>query len=246
MKFSYFILFLLLLAQVRLAQADDSIVFQPKFEWADSTTTHQGTGSFVRAPNGSVVALTSAHFINFFGPKLVQASWLDIKTKQPIATFTCSWGIPGREGCYAPMDLRSDYLMLVVEGEIPATSVLEIDDREIAEVDERVWFPNKNPQAPLGYERIDGKITEAQNGYSIVILDTKIDLTTRSGTPVVSAKTGKVIGILTGGGEKNCKTQLFLAPAHSIRKAIIDAQNHPLLQEVIGGDKVRLPDTRSS
>src|SRR6516164_10413107 len=44
------------------------ILFQPMLVWEGSEPTYQGTGFFVKAPNGKIAAVTSAHFIERDGP----------------------------------------------------------------------------------------------------------------------------------------------------------------------------------
>lgn len=235
MKFILVLLTLCFLPNVLISSPGKNIVFQPQFKWANHTCTQQGTGSFLKTPTGKVIGLTSAHFINFSGPKLLQVDWLDIRTKKTIATSVKSWGAPGCEGSYHPLDLRSDYMLMVIEGNICSESLLEIDHRNATEVGERIWFPNKNAEAFFGYDLIEGTITEVKNTHIIVLLDQSIDLQSRSGTPILSQTTGKVIGILTGGEDlKNTSTTLYLAPSPPIYRALLEAKHYPLLQDVVG------------
>lgn len=205
-----------------------AILFQPEFQWADRSTTQQGTGSFVRASNGKVIGLTSAHFIDFSGPRLLKADWLDIKSGKSIATTTRSWGKPGRAGSYEPLDLRPDYLLLVMEGDIDPQSILEIDSRNLAEVGERVLFPNKNGDVSAG------TIQEAKDTYLIVKLDKKVNLEARSGTPILSQSTGKIIGLLTGGSIESDHTLLYLTPSSGILKMLSKDQECCPLRDVVG------------
>lgn len=208
------------------------IILQPQFKWSDHTCTQQGTGSFIRTPDGKVVGLTSAHFINFSGSQLLEVNWLDIRTKEVIATSVKSWGLPGREGSYNPLDLRPDYLITLIEDAIDTQNVLEIDDRNIIEEGERIWFPNKNALVPLGYDLLEGKVSVVADTHLLVILDNTTDLQARSGSPIISQKTGKVIGIIAGGDKTG--SCLFLTPASSIYKALVEARTYPLLKNVIG------------
>lgn len=201
-----------------------AIVFQPQFHWEDGSTTQQGTGSFIRAPNGKIIGLTSAHVINFSGPKLLEVNWLDIKTQHSVATFVKSWGMPGYEGSYEPLDLRSDYLLLLAEGDVDAQSLLEMDSRNIIPEQEPIWFPNKNGQARKGFDLVEGKVIKTDPAYLFVKLDKEVDLQSRSGTPIISQLTGKVIGILAG-CDNTDSTLLYLTPGFSIYQALIEAQD---------------------
>lgn len=223
-----------LIGSVLVSSPYKNIVFQPQFNWANHTCTQQGTGSFIKTSSGCIIGVTSAHFINFSGPKLLKVDWLDIRTKKTIATSVKSWGMPGHEGCYNPLDLRSDYILMIIEGNVHSQNILEIDLRNLVEIGERIWFPNKNPKEHRGYDLIEGTISEVKNTHLIVVLDQIIDLQSRSGTPIISQCTGKVIGILTGGGEKNGNTFLYLVPSLAIYRMLLEAQQFPLLQDVIG------------
>src|SRR5262245_58094633 len=88
---------------------DKPILFQPLFEYAGREPMAQGTGFFVRAAGGRVAAVTSAHFLDFDGTALRRAHWLHIASGDLVATFTKSWGTPGRAGTMSPPDLRSDH-----------------------------------------------------------------------------------------------------------------------------------------
>src|SRR3990172_8408362 len=215
------------------------ILFQPMFIWATSETTYQGTGFFVRAPSNKIVAVTSGHFLNTDGSPLTEARWLEIRSERPMATFTSSWGPPGSEGTIQPIvDLRRDYLLMPAPGDVPADVVLELDRRETPDLGERIWFPNKTPRAELGYEAVEGMVVEADLKYSIVVLDGLIELVLQTGSPIISQKSGRVIGTLSRGGEPHeGKTVLFLAPASGILKALIEANEFPRLQDVIGKHK---------
>jgi hypothetical protein len=184
------------------------IVFQPQFTWADGSCTEQGTGSFVQTPDGKTIGMTSAHFLNFTGPQLLEAKWLDIRTGKCCATASKSLGKPGTAG--TGMDFSSDYILLVMEGNIPPKSLLELDPRPQAQAGERIWFPNKDRNAKEGYKRIEGTLIAVHDTYIEAKLDKPINLNTRSGTPVISQTTNKVIGLLTGGGMKDNYTLIYL------------------------------------
>jgi hypothetical protein len=217
------------------------ILFQPMFIWQDANPTYQGTGFLAKTPDGKVVAVTSGHFLNRKGPALLEARWLDVVTSEPILKFTKSWGPPGKEGITGisqpQLDLRSDYLLMPAEGKVPDGSVLELDSRKQPNVGERIWFPDKNTQAKLGYRLVTGKVVEATEAYSAVELDHEIKIQSQSGTPFISRWTGKVIGTLSRAPTLLGKTILFLAPSHALVEALTSNQEFPLLRDVIGKGK---------
>lgn len=216
----------------QLIGAPDPIVFQPQFKWADGSCTEQGTGSFVQTSDGKTIGMTSAHFLNFTGPQLLEAKWLDTRTGKCCAAAFNSLGKPGRMG--EGMDFSSDYILLVMEGKVSSKSFLELDSRVQAQAGERIWFPNKDSRAKEGYRCIEGTLIAVYDTYIEAKLDKPIDLTARSGTPVISQVTHKVIGLLTAGGIKDNYTLIYLAPSANIQKALEENSAHLPLKEVVG------------
>jgi hypothetical protein len=219
------------------------ILFQPLFIWDGPENTYQGTGFFAKAPNGKVVAVTSAHFLDRDGPRLLEARWIGLGTEMPIATFAKSWGLPGTEGQFTPgtrpgalpiIDLRSDYLLLPAPESIPHELVQELDIRVKPASDETVWFPNKDPSAGLGYQLVTGKVIGADGKNTGVWLDSRVELQSQSGSPIISQATGKVIGTLSRGSEYKGRTVLWLAPSHAIMAALAKDDYFPLLRDVVG------------
>jgi len=215
------------------AYSTEQLIFQPRFNWEDGSSTLQGTGCFVKGPNGSPVGLTSAHFIDFSGTPLLFAEWLEIRNEQPAGTSKKSWGVPGQSGTSDPMDLRSDYLLLEMS-DVSCHSVLVLDDRTGPDVEEMIWFPNKNGEAPLGYTRIEGRVVASKAEYISIVLDQEIVIQSRSGTPVISKKNGHVIGILAMSEKRGEQRFLYLTPASSIKKALFNAKEHLWLRNIIG------------
>jgi hypothetical protein len=200
---------------------DKPILFQPLFIWRTGRPTPQGTGFFAKAPDERVAAVTSSHFLDLHGPALLEARWLDIRTQAPVATFKLSWGPPGTGGTATPtLDLRQDYLLLPVQDRVPGDQVLELDPRAQPEVGERIWFPNKDKTAPLGYQMVTGTVVAARVQYVSVILDQPIALVSQSGSPIISQATGRVIGTLSRGGRERGQTLLILAPAPALLEAL--------------------------
>ncbi len=214
---------------------EQPILFQPLFMWRTGSPTHQGTGFFAKAPDGRVAAVTSAHFLDRTGPALLEVRWLDLSTQAPVAAFKLSWGPPGNGGTDNPTyDLRSDFLLLPVQDRVPADQVLELDPRPQPEVPERVWFPNKDKTAPLGYQVVAGTVVAANIKYTTVILDQPIALVSQSGSPIISQVTGRVIGTLSRGGRERGRTVLLLAPASALLEALARYQDFTPLRHVIG------------
>jgi iron-sulfur cluster assembly accessory protein len=205
------------------------------FVWADGTTTLQGTGFFAAAPGGRVAAVTSSHFINKDGPRLLEARWLNVRSGNTAATFSSSWGIPGDGGRTEPQpDLRSDYLIFPAAKAPDRAALLEFDPRPKPAVGERVHFPNKDESADPGHKWVEGAVAEADEKFVTVLLDQKIHLQSQSGSPVISQSTGRVIGTLSRARHERDRTLLTLAPAGGMVAALaIQPRNLPL-RDVVG------------
>jgi hypothetical protein len=219
----------------RVAPPARPIVFQPLLVWEGKEPTAQGTGFFARGPGGRLVAVTCAHLIDFEGPPLLQAKWLDVRSRDAAAVFDKSLGKPGNAGVTEPkVDLRADYWLLPAEGDAAARAALEFDTRVKPETGERVWFPDKDPNAPLGFSVVEGTVMESEENFVVVQLAHDVKFQSQSGTPILSQRTGKVLGLFSRGGQHNGHSFVVLAPAAALAKAIADAKDQPALKQVIG------------
>jgi hypothetical protein len=210
------------------------LVYQPEFVWSSGKTTQQGTGFLVKRITGDVVGVTSAHFIDFQGPALLEARWLDMVTAEPLIVYKHAFGNPGRNPTLNPLDLRPDYFILHKEEFETDRPTLEFDYRPNPDHGERVWLPNKNSKALTGHDFVEGTIIEANQKHLTVLLDHRIETHSQSGSPFVSQKTGKVIGVFSATPVKKQGEIIYLAPAQVFLSAMRDAQNRPLLKDVVG------------
>ncbi|WP_428266381.1 bifunctional nuclease family protein [Haliangium sp.] len=215
-----------------LARLDEHpVVFQPRLVQVSGNAALAGTGFFARAPDQSVVAITSAHFFDFDGEALAEAVWLDVSSRRPVATMTRSRGRPGRAGSTDPMDLRSDYMLLIPDEAPTSVSVLTLDVRDTPEVGERIWFPSKSLEpSERGFSWMSGEVKEAAPTHLLIALDDETRLQSKSGSPAISQVTGAVVGILYG----NQDGLLMFTPAHAIVEALARAEGRPALRDVVG------------
>ncbi len=208
-------------------------LYQPQFHFQNGKTTNQGTGFFVQAPGDRILAVTSAHFLDFDGPKMMLAEWISIPEGNVSAEFAHSFGKPGDGGTSEPYDLRRDYLILVPKSPVQEEA-LWLDERIKPNVGEKVWFPDKTWDLPSGLVWVSGYVEESEAVFSVVVLDRPIELQSQSGSPIISQETGKVIGTLARGGSENGVTRLILCPSRGIADAIA-AEPEPIpLQEAVG------------
>lgn len=224
------------------------LLYQPAFVWSTRKTSHQGTGFLAKTTRGKIVGVTSAHFIDFDGPVLLGAAWLDVTTGKPVARFRRSHGPPGRHPQANPIDLRMDYLLLCDE-DIPLDlPILELDLRLLPDRRERIWFPDKDNAAsgPDGYKLVSGTVEAAFETHSVVRFDDPIKLQSQSGSPIISQKTGKVIGTLSQGGEDKKGVFIYLTPSHALVTAMRTASDEPLLKDVVGRAEVAEPTSQTA
>lgn len=226
------------------------ILFQPVLEFADGKKTRQGTGFAVRTPDGRAAAVSCSHILKFDGPPIRRAIWTEIPDGTQVQNFVKSWGKPGEGGLtdsrMLSIDLRSDYFVMPWENNIDESRLLVLDERSRIEEGERVWFPNKNPKAALGFDMVNGNIHESHIKYHVLMLEEPIELATQSGTPVISQVTGKVVGILSRDGTQYGRNMLgqelkgsifLLTPSAVILKVFESYSDYVDLSAVTGSGK---------
>lgn len=232
----------------KVAPPTGQLVFQPRFQFADGDVTHQGTGFVVAASDGTPVGVTSAHFLDFEGAPMLSAEWLAVLTDEEVFQFTHSLGAPGDGGQVGPteFDLRRDYFIVVGdENNFAVCKPLELDDRPLPNVGERVWLPNKDPNAKDGHVLVEGKIDEVTRKYIGIELDDELRLQSQSGSPIISQQTGKVIGTLARGATEGGVTYLRLCPTEGIANLIRTETAKIKLQNAVG-DPTEVPQPGST
>ncbi len=215
-----FLAFLLGAALLRaefVFKPDGRILFQPQLQWGNSDTTFQGTGYLIEH-NGRYFGVTSIHFLNFDAGGLQGATWLDVPTESPVATFRSSLGRPTRTAINRMRDVADDFLLLPCPQLPAATTPLQLEQVARYEPGTRLWFPNKSRDAASGHAWIDATVVEDAGYWIQVRLSDPITIQSQSGSPVLNAATGRVIGMLQGVEDQNGTTMLYLCPARSLLK----------------------------
>lgn len=208
------------------------LVFQPQFFWAGDEVSRQGTGFFTKSAAGKLIAVTSAHFVDFGGPKLLRAQWLRVDDGEKVAEFEEHLGTPTYAG--NEDDYRRDYLLFVPKQGIEDIATLELDGRMQPLRGERVWLPNKDYESDKGYTLEAGTVKKATAEYSQVVFDNQFVLQSRSGSPIISQMTGNVIGTLAASGEFLGEEFVVIAPSAPIKQALERANKSFKTHAVIG------------
>lgn len=215
---SLLLLFSLLLAPNLSAQTErpsGRFLFQPMLIWATSEVTHQGTGYLIRSDE-RIFGVTSLHFMNFEAGGLFEAIWLDIRTSKPIVRFDRSLGQPAKTSIETYADIEHDFVLMPAEGLPPDCAALEIEVIQRYPKGAKLWFPNKSGASDIGYDWIEAEIVKDDGHMIRVRLLSKIALQSQSGSPFISQKSGRVVGMLMGGDEK----EIFLCPARSLARRL--------------------------
>lgn len=224
------------------------IVFGQTLDWASGETTAQGMGWFARTQSGRVVGMTSAHFLEQSGPRLVKVAWqnpADWAKDEPakdVSSATHSLGRPGDEGIYTntKTDLRRDYIVFALDAPLApnAACILTLDSRPEVLRGEGVWLPFPNWEGTNPARMMTGQVTKSREGFIEIEFEEAVDLMGHSGSPLISQQTGQVIGTLSRGGLRGGKTVVIAAPVTTLAAAIASAEQKnevPALKDVVGG-----------
>jgi hypothetical protein len=154
------------------------IPISQQFEFSDQSVTNQGTGFLARTPGGHVVCLTSAHFLNREGPRMVRAKLSLRETGASLGETTKSFGLPGEapddgiNSIYA--DRRADYLAFWLSDQRPhpegSAEPLALDDRKTIPEGERVWLPFVDYQNGRQQTLEEGTVVRCAMNWTMVDL----------------------------------------------------------------------------
>jgi len=86
-------------------------------------------------------------------------------------------------------------------------------------------------------------LVTSRSGYLIVDLDREVKLTSLNGAPVLSQRSGKVVGALSrGGGTAEGSRLLVLTPASALREAMREAERFPPLEDAFSAEPDEGPE----
>jgi len=217
-----------------IAPPQGILVYQPMLTWSCEKVTHQRTGFLVKTKNTGLVGVTSAHFLDFDGPALLSVAWLDIASQETVINFDKCLGKPVRQEETDSLDGDTDFVLLTADQTEIDRPVLTLDERIKPEQGEPVWLPNKNEKSATGYTLIEGEVIQATPKYSVIHFKTPFTIASQSGSPVISRKTGKVIGLLARGGAQDGGVTIAIAPSKPILDALTNEKDIYALKDVVG------------
>jgi hypothetical protein len=164
-------------------------------EWANGQKV--GSGFLLEVPNNLVLGVTTAHSLFLVGPQPTLSFRLP-HASSAFITFTDFYGQPGT--AFTGYNFDADFVFLSV-AEIPAeVLVLKPDTRGLPELGERVVL-----YSGLGDERgqpraLWGTVTAAAPNAVWAQMDEVFAPDGMSGSPLLSAHTGQVVGLAVSGG----------------------------------------------
>ncbi|MDF1811099.1 MAG: hypothetical protein P1V20_02765 [Verrucomicrobiales bacterium] len=191
------------------------LFFQPAIHYSGKDQPEKaGTGFFVNGPGGKLFGITCARIIDTSKTAL-KVDWQIPSSRKSVAAFPATLGPPGKAGVDLPaFDYRSDFLIFPYTGEKePDCLALNLNKRPLNAKLDTAWFPYRDERAKNGWRKIKVKIVAIEEGAIGVFLGENVDLEGRTGSPLISTRGGKVIGLLVGNDQlPNGKTVTLFAP----------------------------------
>jgi outer membrane protein assembly factor BamB len=162
-------------------------------------------------------------------------------TRKIVASMSECIGTPRPAGLTkdsAEWNLQNDFILLPVAGEpVTEQQLLSIDGRTLPSEGEAVIVPvrsNADSMGSTGMATVGGIVKQARQNYHTIVLYREIPVAGLSGTPVLSKKTGKVIGVVTGAPSRPVARVLFIAPAFAIYRTTLLEVDTNRLMDVVG------------
>jgi hypothetical protein len=217
----------------RVAAPAGKLIYQPMLTWDAGEPTFQGTGFFVKTPDGEVVGVTSAHYVDFDAKTLIKVDYMSVTNGRSVAAFDKLLG-PVGQGFEAGADdealgdASADFLLFTADHVPTGLRPLELDSRDRFEKQEPVWLVNKDAMRPPGYELLEGYLHSADRDCVYAVFEPAFELRSQSGSPVISQRTGKVVGVLAAGGSEDDQTGIYLTPARHVAAALDSEQRRAL------------------
>jgi len=184
-----------------------------------------GTVFFLALPGGSVAAVGAAH--SFDLRELTAAPAVEFRlgrTGVAVARSERLLAPPGRPFSDPSGSLAEDIMVFALEAPPQGARSLAPAEPGEAREGERVRILGVPALVPQDEDDLFGRLVRVEAGRLEVDLDVPADLRGWGGAPVLSAKSGRVLGILEAALPKSGSHRLGLAPI----QAVLDAAAEPL------------------
>jgi len=174
----------------RVAAPAGLAVLVPGLEF-ESDGVFAGSAFVLRTDEHGLVFVTARHLMSGASGALKSMSLTTLDLDDVCSTETGIIPI----GASA----QRDVLIGVVTGVPERVRVFELSERGRPDKGEAVWVPVPNVESDFGVVWREGTVTSSRPGQPIrVSMSERHDFTGASGSPVISVRDGRVVGVLTG------------------------------------------------
>jgi hypothetical protein len=192
-----------------------------------------GCGFFLRLPSGQEIGVTTAHSVAALGQpgndlQRVAFSLPGSLDASRLADFKDLYGLPGapRSG----PNLSVDFVLLLPPGPVDPALALEADVRGAPQPGERVALYS-GLGGPDGARRVLlGTVTSSDPTNAWLLMDDRFDPSGMSGSPVLSAQTGRVVGMAVAATRRRGRVLIGLNPIGAIVQHAEAARDFPAIE----------------
>lgn len=191
-----------------------------------------GSGFLFRSEGGEVVGATTAHSLSMWNcDRVLERVALGIAGQEGFVVEAGAFhGSPGKARLLG-LDFTGDYVLLKVEEAVDLRLVLEPDPRGSPQAGESVVLYSGLGSGGGGLRTLGGTVLSADEGGAWLVMDTLFEPAMMSGSPVVSAHTGKVVGMAMAATQRDDMLLLGIHPIGSLVDKAEGASVQPILAE---------------
>jgi hypothetical protein len=192
-----------------------------------------GSGFLLRLPGGSVIGVTTAHSVAGLGKPgsdlqhMIFEAHLSRPTSSPPTRFDNLYGPPGAP--FSGDDLSVDYVLLQPQTLTDTSWAQGPDPRGAAQPGERVALYSGLGNADGTVRVLLGTVTTSAPTAAWVLMDDSFDPNGMSGSPVLSAYTGRVVGMAVAATSEQGRLLIGLNPIGGIVAHALAAHDFPLI-----------------
>lgn len=190
-----------------------------------------GSGFLLRLETGGLVGVTTAHSLylsGWLGRRLESLAFRRPQSSDTAAVFTRFHGAPGR--VFTGHNFALDYVLLSPEGSVDEALALTPDPRGAPEPGERVVLYSGLGDGQGGPRPLTGTVTTVGEAAIWVQMDEFFEAGGMSGSPLLSAHTGRVVGMAISAGH-NAPLLVGFHPIESLATKARQAETFPSLDE---------------
>ena len=191
-----------------------------------------GCGFLLRLPSGSVIGVTTAHSVAALGQpgnNLQNMAFALPGSADHLADFSNLYGEPGVP--FSGDDLSVDYVLLRLPGSVDAAPALAQypDARGAPQPGERVALYSGLGGQGGPVRVLLGTVMSSAQTAAWLLMDEDFDPGGMSGSPVVSAYTGRVVGMAVGASRERGRVLIGINPIGGIVQHALAAHDFPTI-----------------